>query len=158
VDFGYDDTIGISFNLFRIGDRNIHPKTHNHDKLFWTNNILNNVHTPISWFTKINTENPSQLPPSPFPVVLQQLALASNFVANPLLYHISDFKKIISGLFAIRPQIFEWFPIWILRVMDLATGSVGVTVIITADFDFFEFLLQELNVTFEEFLETRLYF
>ena len=39
--------------------------------------------------------------------------------------------------------------------MDLATGSVGVTVIITADFDLLEFFLQELDVTFEEFLEIR---
>ncbi len=42
--------------------------------------------------------------------------------------------------------------------MDLSTGSVGVTVIITVDFDFFEFLLQERDVAFEEFLESRLYF
>ncbi len=49
----------------------------------------------------------------------------------------------------------KWFPIWILGVMDLAAGLVGVTVIITADFDFLEFLLQEVDVTFEEFLETR---
>jgi hypothetical protein len=33
-DFGYDDTIGISFNLFGIGDRNIHPKPRHHDKFF----------------------------------------------------------------------------------------------------------------------------
>jgi len=32
--FGYDDTIGISFNLFGIGDRNIHPKPRHHDKFF----------------------------------------------------------------------------------------------------------------------------
>jgi hypothetical protein len=42
--------------------------------------------------------------------------------------------------------------------MDLPAGSVGVTVIFAADFDFFELLLQELNVAFEKFLETRLYF
>ncbi len=47
----------------------------------------------------------------------------------------------------------KWFPIWVPWIMDFSTGSVGVTVIITADFDFFEFLLQELDVTFEEFLE-----
>ncbi len=52
----------------------------------------------------------------------------------------------------------KWFPLGVPWIMDLATGSVGVTVIITADFDFFEFLLQELDVTFEKFLETRLYF
>ncbi len=33
-DYGYDDTIGIFENLFGIGDRNIHPKTRNHDKVF----------------------------------------------------------------------------------------------------------------------------
>jgi hypothetical protein len=32
--YGYDDTIGIFENLFRIGDRNIHPKPRHHDKLF----------------------------------------------------------------------------------------------------------------------------
>ena len=37
--------------------------------------------------------------------------------------------------------------------MGLATGSVGVTVIITADFDFLEFLLQKLKVAFEKSLE-----
>jgi hypothetical protein len=49
------------------------------------------------------------------------------------------------------------FPLRVLWIMDLATGSVGVTVIITADFDFFEFLLQELDVAFEEFLESQFY-
>jgi hypothetical protein len=34
MDYGYDDTIGISFNLFGIGDRNIHPKPRHHDKFF----------------------------------------------------------------------------------------------------------------------------
>ncbi len=34
MDCGYDDTIGIFENLFVIGDRNIHPKTRNHDKVF----------------------------------------------------------------------------------------------------------------------------
>ena len=47
----------------------------------------------------------------------------------------------------------KWFPIRILWIMDFPTGSVGVTVIIPADFDFFEFLLQELKVAFEKFLE-----
>ena len=48
----------------------------------------------------------------------------------------------------------KWFPLRVPWIMDLATGSVGVTVIITADFDFFEFLLQELDVAFEKFLES----
>jgi len=75
-------------------------------------------------------------------------------VADPLLYHISDFKKIIPGPFTITPKMLKWFPLRVPWIMDLATGSVGVTVIITADFDFFEFLLQELDVTFEKFLES----
>jgi hypothetical protein len=37
--------------------------------------------------------------------------------------------------------------------MGLATGSVGVTVIITADFDFLEFLLQNLKVALKKSLE-----
>jgi hypothetical protein len=51
----------------------------------------------------------------------------------------------------------KWFPLRVPWIMDLATGSVGVTVIITADFDFLEFLLQNLDVTFEEFLEIGFY-
>ena len=47
----------------------------------------------------------------------------------------------------------KWFPIWVLRVMNLATRSVGVTVIITADFDFLEFFLQNLKVALKKSLE-----
>ena len=47
----------------------------------------------------------------------------------------------------------KWFPLWVPWIMDLATGTVGVTVIITADFDFLEFFLQNLKVTLKKSLE-----
>ncbi len=47
----------------------------------------------------------------------------------------------------------KWFPLRVPWIMDFPTGSVGVTVIIALDLDFFEFLLQELDVKFEELLE-----
>jgi hypothetical protein len=47
----------------------------------------------------------------------------------------------------------KWLPIWILRIMDTATIKVAVAIIIPVDFDFLEFLLQELDISFEEFLE-----
>jgi len=75
-------------------------------------------------------------------------------VADPLLYHISDFKKIISGPFTITPEVLKWFPLRITRIMDLPTCTVGVAAIIPVDLDFLEFLLQELDVTFEKFLES----
>jgi hypothetical protein len=81
------------------------------------------------------------------------LALAGNFVADPFLQHISDFKKIISGPFTIIPQKLKWFPLKVPRIMDLATGVIFVAVIIPLDFGLLEFLLQQLDVTFEEFLE-----
>jgi hypothetical protein len=78
-------------------------------------------------------------------------------VAVSFKNHIPDFKKIVTGPFTIIPQMLEWFPLRVPWIMDLATGSVGVTVIITADFDFIKFLLQNLDVTFKEFLKIRFY-
>jgi hypothetical protein len=118
---------------------------------------LNHINTSILRLTEINSENPRQLHPSPFLIVTQQLTLASDFVTDPLLYHISDFKKIVTGSFTIVPQMLERFPIWVLRIMDLATYIIAVTVIIPMDFDLPEFLLQEVDVTFEELLESRFY-
>ena len=43
------------------------------------------INTPIPRLSKINTETPRQLHPSPFPIVSQQLTLASQFVADSLL-------------------------------------------------------------------------
>jgi hypothetical protein len=41
--------------------------------------------------------------------------------------------------------------------MNLSTGIIAVTVIISVDFDLFEFILQKLKVTFEKFLEIGFY-
>jgi hypothetical protein len=75
-------------------------------------------------------------------------------VAVSFKNHIPDFKEIVTGSFTIIPEILKGFPFRIPWIMNLATGSVGVTVIISADFDLFEFLLQELDVAFEKFLES----
>jgi hypothetical protein len=64
---------------------------------------LNHIHLSFSRPTKINTENPRQLHPSPFPIVSHQLTLASNFVADPFKDHIPDFKEIKPRFFTIIP-------------------------------------------------------
>jgi hypothetical protein len=78
-------------------------------------------------------------------------------VAVSFKNHIPDFKEIVTGSFTIIPKMLEWFPLRVPWIMNLATGSVYVTVIITVDFDFLEILLQERDVALEKFLEIGFY-
>jgi hypothetical protein len=132
------------------------PKPRHHES-FWTNKILNHINTPVPRLSEINPENSRQLHPSPLPIIPNQFAFAFNFVADPIKDHIPHFKKIIPRFFTIRPQVLPGFPFRVAWVMDLAAAVVAVTVIIPLDVDLFEFILQQLNVAFEEFLEIRFY-
>jgi hypothetical protein len=78
-------------------------------------------------------------------------------VAVSFKNHIPDFKEIVTGSFTIIQKILEWFPRRIARIMNLSTGIIAVTVIISVDFDLLEFILQKLKVTFEKFLEIGFY-
>ncbi len=47
----------------------------------------------------------------------------------------------------------KWFPRRIARIMNLSTGIIAVTVIISVDFDLLEFFLQNLKVALKKSLE-----